>query len=202
MPDEPSFREFIERIRRGDGQAAAELVHRYEPAIRRAVRIQMRRDARLARIFDSMDVCQSILASFFTRAACGAYDLDGPEDLMKLLASMARHKLLHQAERQRALKRDYRRVEATGVEERQLAGAEATPSRLVAARDLFETFRARLAPDERYLADQRGLGREWAEIAAEVGESPEALRKRLRRAVDRAAHDLDLDGFTDDAAVA
>src|SRR5262249_54232159 len=150
------------------------------------IRIRMRRDARLSRLFDSMDVCQSIFASFFTRAACGAYDLDSPDDLMKLLASMAKHKLIHQAERQRALRRDYRRIDedGAGTPGHEPAAADATPSRLVAARELLEHFRARLSPEERYLSDQRALGRGWADLAAELGQGPEALRKRLSRAVD------------------
>jgi hypothetical protein len=36
MPEEEiSFRELVERLRRGDQAAAAELVRRYEPALRR-----------------------------------------------------------------------------------------------------------------------------------------------------------------------
>jgi hypothetical protein len=43
------------------------------------------------------------------------------------------------------------------------------------------------------LADRRALGRSWADIAAEVGGKPDALRLRLSRAADRVAHDLGLD---------
>ena len=37
------------------------------------------RDVRLRRVLDSTDICQSVLASFFVRAALGQYDLDTPE---------------------------------------------------------------------------------------------------------------------------
>ena len=53
--------------------------------------------------------------------------------------------------------------------------------------------RGTLSEEERYLADQRGLGREWTDIAADRGQSPEALRKRLSRAIDRVARQLGLD---------
>src|SRR5205823_3516159 len=101
----------------------------------------------LGRLFDSMDVCQSIFASFFTRAACGAFDLDEPADLMRLLAGMARHKLLHQAERQGALRRDYRRTAAGSAQvvEQGVASADPSPSRLLAGRELLEAFRGRLS---------------------------------------------------------
>jgi RNA polymerase sigma-70 factor (ECF subfamily) len=49
---------------------------------------------------------------------------------------------------------------------------------------------AGLPPPERYLAEQRAQGREWAGLAAEVGGTPEALRKRLGRALDRVLREL------------
>jgi hypothetical protein len=44
MPSDPPFAEFIHRIRQGDEQAAAELVRRYEPAIRLEVRMRLGRN--------------------------------------------------------------------------------------------------------------------------------------------------------------
>mgnify|MGYP001138158190 FL=1 len=64
------FRALIGRVRNGDEGAAAELVRRYEPAVRRAARVRLV-DTRLNRMLDSMDVCQSVMASFFVRAAMG-----------------------------------------------------------------------------------------------------------------------------------
>src|SRR5437763_17042036 len=110
MPEELSFAELIGRVRTGDQDAAAALVRRYEPAIRRAVRIRLA-DSRLGRVLDSMDICQSVMASFFVRAALGQYELQAPEQLLKLLASMARHKLADQVDRERAACRDNRRAE-------------------------------------------------------------------------------------------
>ena len=66
MSEPGSITECIRRVRAGDEQAAAELVRRYEPLIRREVRFQLE-DRRLCRVFDSMDICQSVLASFFVR---------------------------------------------------------------------------------------------------------------------------------------
>src|SRR5437660_12212613 len=105
MSDEQSFRDLIGRVRQGDEQAAADLVRRYEPAIRRAVRFRLT-DARLRRTCDSMDVCQSVLLSFFVRAASGQYDLDTPEQLLRLLTTMARNQLLNQARPGPAPRRD------------------------------------------------------------------------------------------------
>src|SRR5436305_12736501 len=107
MSEEPSFRDLIARVRGGDERAATDLVRRYEPAIRRAVRFRLT-DPRLRRTCDSMDVCQSVLLSFFVRAASGQYDLESPEQLLRLLTTMARNKLLNQARQQHAARRDSR----------------------------------------------------------------------------------------------
>jgi RNA polymerase sigma-70 factor (ECF subfamily) len=173
---EPStFRDLMRRVRAGDGDAAAELVRVYEPAIRRAVRVRLV-DSRLERLFDSMDICQSVLASFFVRAAAGQYELDRPDQLQRLLAGMARHKLIHQIRRQQADRRDFRRRDAAGPDE--MAGDDTTPSEVVAGRDLLRAVRERLTPEERH---------------AELGGTPEALRKRLTRALDRVTGELGLE---------
>ena len=87
-------------MRAGDAQAAADLVRRYEPAIRRAARVRLV-DTRLNRLLDSMDICQSVMASFFVRTALGQYELETPEQLLKLLATMTRNKLASQAKARR-----------------------------------------------------------------------------------------------------
>src|SRR5579883_2868016 len=110
MSSDDAFTDLIRRVREGDEVAAAELVRGYEPAIRRVVRVHLR-DPRLRRVLDSTDICQSVLATFFVRANLGEYELKTPDDLLKLLATIARHKVTNEAKKQQALRRDYRREE-------------------------------------------------------------------------------------------
>jgi RNA polymerase sigma factor (sigma-70 family) len=195
LADDTAFPDLMQRIRAGDEDAAAELVRRYERVVRRTVSVWLI-DARLRRRFDSMDICQSVLGSFFVRIALGQYQLDKPEQLVKLLVSMARNKLADQVRKQRAGCRDGRRTEPSDQAAQEIAGTEATPSRQIAARDLLHEVRRRLSTEERELADLRALGREWPEIAAERGANAEALRKKLTRAVNRVARELRLDEAT------
>jgi RNA polymerase sigma-70 factor (ECF subfamily) len=139
-----------------------------------------------------MDICQSVLGSFFVRAASGQYDLNQPEDLTKLLTAMARNKLKLHLRKQHAQRRDQRRVE-TGVSESAFVTGERSPSSQAAARELLEEAHRRLSPDERRLVDLRNQGLEWNEIALRLSGSPEALRKKLARALDRVAEQLGLD---------
>ncbi len=188
---EINFADFIRRVRAGDDQAARELVERYEAVIRREVRMRMR-DPRLASQVEWTDVCQSVMASFFVRAASGQFDLEQPDQLMRLLVVMTRHKLSNQRRRNQADRRDYRRLEACSPEFLDARSQEApSPSRMIAGRELLEEFRRRLSDEERQVADLRGLGHEWAEIAGQLGGTPEARRKQLARAIDRVERQIE-----------
>ena len=86
------FADLIARVHEGDETAARLLVEQYEPIIRREVRLSLI-DPRLSRLFDSIDVSQSVFASFFFRHARGQLEVDCPEQLVALLLKMARNKL-------------------------------------------------------------------------------------------------------------
>ena len=192
MAEPSEFEDLIRRVRDRDEVAATELVRRYEGAIRRVSRIHMR-DARLRRTLDSMDICQSVLASFFVRAALGQYELRTPEQLLRLLASIARNKVTNQANRQIAQRRDHRRDIAIGDDAGQLPGRASDPSEQASAKELLQKVRDQLDPEECHLAEQRALGRGWTELAEELGSTAQALRKKLSRAVDRVLSELGLE---------
>src|SRR4051812_34316272 len=191
MADDVSFQQLIGRVRKGDEQAAAELVRRYEPAIRRAVRFRLT-DPRLRRTCDSMDVCQSVLASFFVRAASGQYDLDSPEQLLRLLTTMARNKLLNQARQEHAARRDNRLV-AEDIAEYDVPSPRPGPPRQAEARELLAEVHRRLAADELRLVELRNQGHDWNAIAALVGGNAPALRQKLHRALERLAKEFGLE---------
>lgn len=189
-----TFQELIRRVRTGDSRAAAELVQRYEPTIRRVARVRLAND-RLRRQFDSMDICQSVFASFFVRVALGQFELENPEQLLALLVTMSRRKLINHAREEGAARRDHRRLMPEGLEGKDFIAADATPSAEVATAELLVEFRRRLTDEERHLAEQRAAGLGWAQIAAECDGSPEALRKQLARGIERVGQELGLDSF-------
>lgn len=195
--DENTFLAFIQQVRAGDEQAATELVRLYEPEIRREVRLRLR-DSRLRRDFDSADICQSVLASFFVRAALGQYELDEPRQLVKLLVTMTRNKLIGKVRMMQSQTRDHRRIEVEGQDKLRAVAGGPSPSDLVIGSELFHEFRQRMTREEWQLADRRSQGVPWVQIASELGGTPESLRKQLARAVDRIASELGLDEITHD----
>ncbi|MFQ3592888.1 MAG: sigma-70 family RNA polymerase sigma factor [Gemmataceae bacterium] len=193
---ELAFGELIKRVRQGDDHAAAELVRRYEPVIRRAVRFRLT-DPRLRRTCDSMDVCQSVLASFFVRAASGQYDLESPEQLLRLLTTMARNKLLNQARQEHAARRDNRLV-AEDLAQQEVAATAPSPPQQAEAREMLAEVHRRLTPEERQLVELRNQGHDWNSIAAQVGGNAAALRQKLHRALERLSREFGLESGDDE----
>jgi RNA polymerase sigma-70 factor (ECF subfamily) len=189
LSDEPDFTDFVRRLRAGDEDTAAELVRRYEPAVRVFIKLRLT-DPALRRRLDPEDVCQSVLASFFVRAAAGQYDLVHPDQLVALLTAMARNKLAGQARRHQRACRDAHRAGALAPD---VAAPGPSPGTALANRELLARVRDLLTPEERDLADRRAAGDEWAAIAEAVGGTAQARRKQLERALDRALTQLGLD---------
>ena len=192
MSDEPAFQDLMQRVRAGEPAAAQELVRRYEPVLRRMVRVRLV-DARLRRLLSASDICQSVLASFFLRAALGQYDLQKPDDLLKLLATMARNKVIDKTRRPDVERLAGERIPVAELPEHAQVSPSERPSQVIALQDLVAEVRRRLSPDERRVMELRQQGLEWAAIATHVGDSPEALRKRYTRAVDVVAAGLGID---------
>jgi RNA polymerase sigma-70 factor (ECF subfamily) len=188
MSDAPCFRELIRRVRSGDQQAAADLIRQYEPEIRRFIRVRLT-DPHLGRLLDSADICQSVFVTFFVKVNGGLYDLDEPAQLIKLLVTMARNKLVDYARQP-----DQRRAEDMGAAFWDaLPGKGDSPSRVAVKKELLREVRRRLTPAEADLVELRADGKSWQEVAAACGSTPGAVRKRLARALDRVCQELHID---------
>jgi RNA polymerase sigma-70 factor (ECF subfamily) len=191
-----SFAEFIRLVRAGDEQAAIDLFERYEPAIRRAVRVRLR-DPRLRRLVESVEIWQSVFASLLVRTAVGRHDLESPDSLIRLLAAMARNKVVCQANHEHAAGHDQRPIVDFAVPADDPRGGSGY-SRQFAVRELLQEARRRVTAQERLLLDRCDQGLEWTDIAAELRDSPDALRGRLAGAVIRISSELGLDEWPDE----
>jgi RNA polymerase sigma-70 factor (ECF subfamily) len=192
MDDGCLFTDLLQRVRNGDPEAAAELVKRYESAIRVAVRTRLS-DPALRRQFDSMDVCQSVLASFFLRAAAGQYDLKDPAQLVALLTKMAHNKLAMRARREYRLSRDARRNVPQGESHLENLASDDRPPQRALERELIDRAFELMDPQVREIATLRAASMEWPEIARQLGGTAEARRKQFQRAVESIATTLQIE---------
>jgi RNA polymerase sigma-70 factor (ECF subfamily) len=189
-----AFEDLMSRVQAGDPDAAAELVRHYEPDIRLEVRVRLRiQDGRVRRMLDSMDITQSVLASFFAGVAVGQFAPQHPQQLLGLLVTKARNKLLSQVRHQRRERRDARRGESFDAAVHDVAAGGESPSQIVSNLELLGECRKRLSVEERRLAELRGDGQPWTAIAAELGGTAEGRRKQLQRAFARIVRELNLD---------
>ena len=114
---------------------------RFEPLIRREVRLRIG-DDRLNRAFDSVDVSQSVLARFFLRKATGEYELTDPDQLARLLMTMARNRLRSRTSTRAAQVRDVRRLVATPGVLDEIADNRPSPFEVVSRKELLERVKA------------------------------------------------------------
>lgn len=193
MPKEMTFRELLRRVRAGDPEATQQLARQYEPHIRRAAARPLK-ELRLRSLLDSMDICQAVLAEFFVRAADGQFELTEPDELRRLLVTMARNQVRDESRHYKAGRRDHRRQQ-TDLPLHGLSGLaddEPTPSHIVSARELLEEVSRRLSAEERDLLEQRALGQQWTTLAHQHGASAVTLRKKLHRALRRVVSEMGL----------
>jgi RNA polymerase sigma-70 factor (ECF subfamily) len=186
------FAELVRRVRAGDAAAAEEIVRDFESAVRVAVRTRLL-DPALRRQFDSMDICQSVLASFFVRVAAGQYDLRHPAQLVALLTKMAHNKLAWHARHSLQQRRDVRRTPHSMDATASVASGAASPVRQALGRELLEQVWQHMGEELREVASLRLNGKSWSEIAATVGGTSESRRKQYQREMDRIARLVGVD---------
>jgi RNA polymerase sigma-70 factor (ECF subfamily) len=184
MDADDEFRSLLDRVRQNDESAIAELIRRYEPVVRTMVRAWLRPwETRLRKVFDSADICQSVLAWFFLKGAPERYDLSRPDDLRKLFLVMVRNRVFYQVRRNK-------KHQQVGTMTRETVGRDLPPDEVLAGQELMEAITSRLSPEEAELAQRRVQGMSWGEIAAELGGSADGRRMQLARAAERLARDL------------
>jgi RNA polymerase sigma-70 factor (ECF subfamily) len=192
VTESDSFAALIERLRAGDNEAARALLERYEPALRRIITARLA-DLQMRRWVDADDICQSVFGSFFVRLALGQYKLAGEEDLLKLLATMVRNKVVSKQRRQVLEKRAEGDIPLDETLAQTPLQAGASPSERLVHSELIRAAQNLLTAEERELIALRKEGLEWAEVAARYGDSPDCVRKRMTRAIDLVVKKLGLD---------
>lgn len=186
------FTEHLARLRRGDAQAITEFVAKYEPYLRRSLRLRIRGSS-LQSAADSVDICQSILGGFLLRLAAGNYELESENDLHRLLVRIANKKFLMFHRREYAAKRS-RKVTLSIEEIPEVAQSSGgSVGREMEWTEVWNKAAQLMSSQERELLQKRKEGRSWEEISLEMNVNAALLRKRLSRAILRVSGELGLD---------
>jgi RNA polymerase sigma factor (sigma-70 family) len=181
MPGTDDLLALLSACRRRDPEATAELVRRYLPHVRAAVRRRLATSMRLR--FDSHDFAQEVWLSFF-RAAIDRADLRDERGLITYLSEMARLKVAeeyrHQTTQKVGLTRAVPLAPAADP-----TGREPTPSQAALADDEWERLTAGLPDRERQMLQMLRDGHTHADTAATFQLSEKTVQRLVRRLLSR-----------------
>jgi RNA polymerase sigma-70 factor (ECF subfamily) len=179
VPDE----QLVEQCRTGNEAAAAELFNRYVNRLMGVARNRLgeRMNSRL----DPEDVVQSVFRTFFTRLKKDQFEIEGGDDLSKLLVRITLHKTLRQIAYHRAARRDPSQETPQGELSRhdilQVMTKDPTPETVVTFIDQLDHFLGKLDPDEQQIVTLRLQGHSSEEIAREMNSYDRKVRRVLER---------------------
>ena len=189
MVDGNRFGDFVARTREGSQEAAWDLVELYGPYILRVVRRSLSRQIRSK--FDSQDFAQAVWASFFTHRD-RLLDIEKPEQLVGLLATMARHKIVDETRRRLDTeKHDVRRERSMDdwnvVIPDTLASNDPTPSQVAMARERWNQMMHSQPEQSRRIVSMRLAGETPQTIARAIGVNQKTVQRVLRRLLNESA---------------
>jgi RNA polymerase sigma factor (sigma-70 family) len=192
MPSNWSFEDLVQRVRAGDRAAAEQLVRQYEPELRRRVRLLLS-DHHAWAACGLSDIVQSVFRRFFVHLLEGNYDLKDPNQLIALLVTIGRNRVIDVSRDpdNRGLRDSTVRI-LTGI-----ADGAKTPSELVAMRELIRMALSGMNDEERQILEAHAEGQSWRKIGEAIGTSPDAARQKLNRARKRISRQIGWDGRRD-----
>jgi RNA polymerase sigma factor (sigma-70 family) len=181
-PDEPvAIDKVIAAIRAGDEVAVASFIRRYEPMLRRVLRVTgVIRWAQSQ--LDSQDLVQSVFIEVIDAIRGQEVQFRDEAGVEGYLRTAGRNRLRDHIRRLKAARRDRRRTiagtpEALG----QVPAAAARPDQVAAAKEELARVEACTPPADLEVMRERADGTDWQQLAAARGLTPEALRKRIER---------------------
>jgi RNA polymerase sigma factor (sigma-70 family) len=187
--NESRFEDLMGRVRAGDRAAAGELWVRFEPEIRRTLRVRLWQSG-LRGCEETDDRLQSVALLFFDRLDRGRLDerldeLQTPEALLNLLKKMAQGKYVDWIRHRSAQRRGEHQKRALDVVGVEPADDETRASVALQHQELVKQGLALLNEEEQHIAELLRTGHTWQQIADTLKTSREAVRKQFYRAVER-----------------
>jgi RNA polymerase sigma-70 factor (ECF subfamily) len=175
-----TFDTLMLKVRLGDGEALAELLQRYEHEVHQAARCLLGRTLRSS--LDPVDLVQSVHRTLILGFRHNTFDIPTPEKLVALAVGVARKKVQRAARRLQTQQRlNAALAETAALDSTRTAVLEEDPARQAEYNEFVERICKELdGPDQR-LVELRLRGHCTAEIAQQMGVSPDVLRVRLSR---------------------
>lgn len=194
MADPAADKSLVNLFRKGDQDAARQIVDRY---LERLLTLARRRiSQRLSSRVDPEDIVQSVFRTFFVRLKEGQFVFEDQDDLCKLLMRITLHKTLRQVAFHKAGKRDPNLETPHGEHHHEqlmaLFDKEPTQEATVAFLDQLEHFLGQLRPQEREILEMRLQGHNNDDIAKKLG----IYDRKIRRVIEHVRDIAEKEGLT------
>jgi RNA polymerase sigma-70 factor (ECF subfamily) len=181
------FAQLMQRVRAGDPRAAQEVFDRYSEPIRRVVRRYLHQ--RLRAQYDSIDILQTVWASFF-QVPPEQYTFATPDDLIGFLSQMAHNKAVDVFRRRlqtdkNNLNRQVSFDEPAADLDRTLPVRQPTPSQLAIAEEHWERIIKGQPPRVRQVLEMLRMGHTQREAADRFGLHPKTIKRLLEKLLPR-----------------
>jgi RNA polymerase sigma factor (sigma-70 family) len=168
--------DLIERLNRGDFEAAERILVAYEPQLRMAVSRQLH--GALRSKLDSMDIVQAVWADVLEGFRESGWKFEDRRQLKAFLMTLARHRLIdHRRHFRRALERERPLGEMTPHD--LPASPQPRPSEIAQGRELWDRLLEQCPPAHRELLRLKREGLPLTEIAARTGLHEGSVRRIL-----------------------
>ncbi len=188
---ENSVDELLERLGRGEEDAAVELFNRFAKRLLGLAKSRMA--AKLQQKVDPEDVVQSVFRSFFSRQTAGEFDIRNEDGLWGLLAVITVRKCTNVRLRYGRKGRDIHLEvgQPTGEDSSHASwealAREPSPEQAVVIDDLLQQLLSSFNEREKRIIELSLQGKSQAEISNEIGRA----ERTVRRTVDHFRHKLE-----------
>ncbi|WP_182866681.1 RNA polymerase sigma factor [Rhodopirellula sp. JC639] len=190
MSDEPQHDDTDSPGEHPEAASLDQVWQNFGGQLRRRARTRLRQYG-LTGQTESMDICNEVMVDLAKRADAESLTADDvlsyilraiDNEVVDTFRTLARHC------------RDFRRNEATPVEDIKLRGGQTSPSQIALRKEVADRVRSILGDRDALALDMMLQNHDWNEIGQRLGIKPDTARMRVRRALDRARDEIGLPG--------
>jgi RNA polymerase sigma-70 factor (ECF subfamily) len=180
----PSLDSLLEKLAKGESDAAERVFRAYQPFLRAMVRRRL--TPRLRAKFDSVDVVQSVWADVLEGYPEAGWQFADQEHLKAFLARVTYNHFVNHCRRHRAALEHEEPLHKDGSREQPESG-EPRPSQMAQAGELWATLMNLCPPAHREILELKGQGVPLTEIAERTGLHESSVRRILYELAKRLA---------------
>lgn len=143
---------------------------------------------------ESMDICNDVMVDLARRHEKTNSTSVNADDVLSYIMRAIDNQVMDTFRTLARQCRDFRRTDATPIDDMPVATHATTPSQVALRKEVIARIRALLGPEDARVVDMMLENRDWKEIGKVVGQKPDTVRMRVRRALDRIRGEIGVGG--------